>query len=455
MYINSQTILNVHVGVMATKRPRTDDTSPEVSTKQPKTEEQMKFVSSGSTSKVSSASTLPTSPQAYIALPTILPSVPSISTNQQPPSSLNVPSGIIPLGSTHHHGIPSCQSYPVTHVAALAANLSGPLSQSIATQSLITPTTPVVIPTPLVPSVTPILPGTPPPPYSTAEVADEFSCSSPSQFLHSPKTIQTTSPSVDKRSSSPDKQKMNDSVKNLRMRILNLKKAKEIELKLNYEKMLQEKFFLEGGGNMMDYQAWRKKPNILKDQYLKQHDLDSDITVFEELLSPRDPSHVRDKLDTEALLEEEASLDIDTFARQSVSGDIASSNVTLGFSQASTNSSLCQPATPASSVTSPSHSLSLSSPRPALRTHSTLPSVPDVSHEDIVMRARHEAEVMKAISELRKEGMWSASRLPKVQEPSRTKTHWDYLLEEMNWLATDFANERRWKINACKKVRVM
>ena len=51
--------------------------------------------------------------------------------------------------------------------------------------------------------------------------------------------------------------------------------------------------------------------------------------------------------------------------------------------------------------------------------------------------------------------MWSASRLPKVQEPSRTKTHWDYLLEEMNWLATDFANERRWKINACKKVRVM
>ena len=198
-----------------------------------------------------------------------------------------------------------------------------------------------------------------------------------------------------------------------------------------------------------------KKPNILKDQYLKQHDLDSDITVFEELLSPRDPSHVRDKLDTEALLEEEASLDIDTFARQSVSGDIASSNVTLGFSQASTSSSLCQPATPASSVTSPSHSLSLSSPRPALRTHSTLSSVPDVSHEDIVMRARHEAEVMKAISELRKEGMWSASRLPKVQEPSRTKTHWDYLLEEMNWLATDFANERRWKINACKKVRVM
>ena len=70
------------------------------------------------------------------------------------------------------------------------------------------------------------------------------------------------------------------------------------------------------------------------------------------------------------------------------------------------------------------------------------------------MRARHEAEVMRAISELRKEGLWSGSRLPKVQEPQRRKTHWDYLLEEMQWLATDFANERRWKMNAAKKVRV-
>ena len=31
------------------------------------------------------------------------------------------------------------------------------------------------------------------------------------------------------------------------------------------------------------------------------------------------------------------------------------------------------------------------------------------------MRARHEAEVVKAIAELRREGLWSASRLPKVQ----------------------------------------
>ena len=37
-------------------------------------------------------------------------------------------------------------------------------------------------------------------------------------------------------------------------------------------------------------------------------------------------------------------------------------------------------------------------------------------------------------------GVNSPSRLPR-----RRKTHWDYLLEEMRWLATDFVEERKWK----------
>lgn len=57
------------------------------------------------------------------------------------------------------------------------------------------------------------------------------------------------------------------------------------------------------------------------------------------------------------------------------------------------------------------------------------------------------------ISELRKEGQWSASRLPRLVEASRPKSHWDYLLEEMQWMAADFAQERRWKEAAAKKVR--
>ena len=59
---------------------------------------------------------------------------------------------------------------------------------------------------------------------------------------------------------------------------------------------------------------------------------------------------------------------------------------------------------------------------------------------------------MQRIAELRKEGLWAAKRLPKVQEPPRQKTQWDYLLEEMQWLATDFAQERRWKRASARKV---
>lgn len=57
------------------------------------------------------------------------------------------------------------------------------------------------------------------------------------------------------------------------------------------------------------------------------------------------------------------------------------------------------------------------------------------------------------IAELRKEGQWSASRLPKLLEACRPKSQWDYLLEEMQWMAADFAQERRWKMAAAKKVR--
>ncbi|XP_041456348.1 helicase domino-like isoform X3 [Lytechinus variegatus] len=74
------------------------------------------------------------------------------------------------------------------------------------------------------------------------------------------------------------------------------------------------------------------------------------------------------------------------------------------------------------------------------------------SQEMIVERAKQEAQVMQRIAELRRDGLWSAKRLPRVQEPPRHKSHWDYLLEEMQWLATDFAQERRWKKNAARKL---
>lgn len=58
---------------------------------------------------------------------------------------------------------------------------------------------------------------------------------------------------------------------------------------------------------------------------------------------------------------------------------------------------------------------------------------------------------MQRVTELQREGLWTERRLPKLQEPQRPKAHWDYLLEEMVWLAADFAQERKWKKSAAKK----
>lgn len=78
-------------------------------------------------------------------------------------------------------------------------------------------------------------------------------------------------------------------------------------------------------------------------------------------------------------------------------------------------------------------------------------SVQSSSQEQFSFKARQEVYVMQRIYELQREGLWPEKRLPKVQEPQRPKAHWDYLLEEMTWMATDFAQERKWKKAAAKK----
>ncbi|KAG7241436.1 hypothetical protein INR49_025636 [Caranx melampygus] len=82
----------------------------------------------------------------------------------------------------------------------------------------------------------------------------------------------------------------------------------------------------------------------------------------------------------------------------------------------------------------------------------TMQASQDGSQDKQVEQAKLESQVHQRISELRKEGQWSASRLPKLVEASRPKSHWDYLLEEMQWMAADFAQERRWKEAAAKKL---
>ncbi|XP_050174634.1 E1A-binding protein p400-like isoform X2 [Myiozetetes cayanensis] len=65
---------------------------------------------------------------------------------------------------------------------------------------------------------------------------------------------------------------------------------------------------------------------------------------------------------------------------------------------------------------------------------------------------QQEDEILQRITALRKEGLWSLKRLPKLHEAPRHKSHHDYLLEEMQWMATDFVQERRWKIITARRL---
>ncbi|KAK6011195.1 hypothetical protein OSTOST_23731 [Ostertagia ostertagi] len=56
------------------------------------------------------------------------------------------------------------------------------------------------------------------------------------------------------------------------------------------------------------------------------------------------------------------------------------------------------------------------------------------------------------IAELKRSGLWSGSRLPLCVDPPRNKTHWDYVLEEVKWMATDFRMERQFKRTVARKI---
>ncbi|PIL24170.1 transcription factor [Ganoderma sinense ZZ0214-1] len=59
----------------------------------------------------------------------------------------------------------------------------------------------------------------------------------------------------------------------------------------------------------------------------------------------------------------------------------------------------------------------------------------------------HLLRVFDRIEKLKDTGSWSF-RQPKKQRGvgGLTKTHWDYLLDEMRWMRTDYREERRWKL---------
>lgn len=281
-----------------------------------------------------------------------------------------------------------------------------------------------------------------PPPYPSSSTGDGYM--SPSQFLCSPTAFKP--PDILASSleqcydpglagfNTEDPENLHG--EKLRRYLIQKAIANLGELKARYSDYLKEKFFLLNSGAMVDLLLWKKRPNVHLADYLTAHRLD----------------------EVEAEGEAPTTTPIVTAGDRPSQGRVVSSEAPLlQFGSASALAAATSTGAAAGSIGLASNQRAIILP-PTSRITTRIRSfttVYDKSHEDIVLRARHEAEVVKAISELRREGMWSASRLPKVMEPVRRKTHWDYLLEEMQWLATDFANERRWKRGAARKVRTM
>lgn len=89
----------------------------------------------------------------------------------------------------------------------------------------------------------------------------------------------------------------------------------------------------------------------------------------------------------------------------------------------------------------------------SVSTPSSLPPQYNSSSDQLnSVKAKEEVNVLQRVQELKREGLWMGARLPKVVEPARIKVHWDFLLEEMQWISTDFAQERKWKKASAKKI---
>ena len=266
-------------------------------------------------------------------------------------------------------------------------------------------------------------------------------------------------------------------------------------VRVNYRDKLQELFFLQNGGNLVDYHGWRKRPNPQLVAFLNASRLDNEMSVS----TPTATNTVSPSIQAHAVFAGQHHPSQMYPTSRHVSGEhienrllITNQGKPVQNIQATTS-----PAYPPNygftnqlgnsmSHQQSSHAVlpvnnTQQNPIQPMRYDSAINKVPghkDASipkslppngaaipqslssiygpalgtQEDIAMQARKEQEILQTVAELRKEGLWSASRLPKVHEPPRKKAHWDYLLEEMQWLATDFSQESRWKRNMARKV---
>ncbi|KAL1491858.1 hypothetical protein ABEB36_012391 [Hypothenemus hampei] len=236
----------------------------------------------------------------------------------------------------------------------------------------------------------------------------------PSTSNSGPTTPNTHSRSLKRSASSSPEKKDTFSAK--LQRVMNHRIVRSKLVKEKYAEHLMELFYLESGGNILDLYQYAKRP---KSQaylaYMKEHAID--------------PKEFGD---------ESPSVSIPHTTPSTPTATSASS--LPGISVNNTNTS--------NSSGNSSQQLQVGTP---IESQMKLGASNVNNQEQIVEKAKQEAYVVQRINDLQKEGIWSEKRLPKLQEMPRTKAHWDFLLEEMVWLAADFAQERKWKKAAAKK----
>ncbi|KAG8223943.1 hypothetical protein J437_LFUL003751 [Ladona fulva] len=297
-------------------------------------------------------------------------------------------------------------------------------------------------------------------------------------------TTETSQCSTLVRADSPTKKRVrveerpaeSEEVAAKRRKVCDYKTANVKTVKGSYVEDVSELCFYENGGFLVDYPLWRKRPVPQLINYLKTHRLDSDediplpeikvssaggtlVAISTTLPSTPQLSHQGGSpVVSEPATPSTTSIPTVTTASSpaSVAGAASQSRI-HGSSASPSSSSLGDKRLISATPKLPKVSHLVPMSRQHTRQHS-ISAVYDNSigsQESIVEKAKQEAYVMQRISELQRDGLWSEKRLPKVQEPPRTKAHWDYLLEEMAWLAADFAQERKWKKAAAKRCSKM
>lgn len=61
-----------------------------------------------------------------------------------------------------------------------------------------------------------------------------------------------------------------------------------------------------------------------------------------------------------------------------------------------------------------------------------------------------ECRILKRLYQLQEKQRWALRQYKRADEAPRPTSHWDFLLDHMKWMRTDFREERKWKLAAAK-----